>query len=270
MMVGGAVVLLLVVSAYWFQKPRGSQDLHSKTEEKEMRKAEQPAQSPVPVAHNKVPPVKKERAPQAVEPGKEEFKTLEDLQRAYGSGWNAITGEVNGRRGVRSILVAEATSPVLSQDNVLDFIQKVRPVFGAPGAELALKNTERPHQYDFEQTLKGYEVYGGRVRVITDPENATPVIINNDLKPIEVFNDNIVFTANAAEEVIQKNVLDPVQAMTLVVQEKPMAFHTRGNQGELSWLVHVEWVKDRKMHSKDFLVSAVDGKILFERNLVDH
>lgn len=211
-----------------------------------------------------------ERAPQSVPQEAAAFRTLADLQKSYGPGWDAISEEIHGSKTIRSVLVAKTTEPILNQDNVLDFVHKMRPMFGAPQSEVSLKQQQQPHQFDFVQTHAGYEVYGGRVRVITDPANATPVIINNELKPIENFNDSVVVTMNAAEEVIQRQILAQIEPMTLSSLEKPVAFNTQGNKGELSWVVHAEWIKDRKLFSKDFLVSAVDGKILFERDLIDH
>jgi hypothetical protein len=115
-----------------------------------------------------------------------------------------------------------------------------------------------PHQYDLEQTFNGYTVYGGRVRVITHSEESTPVIINNELKPVSTLN----------EDIIQKEIMSPARPTKISVDVKPLVFYTTDTFGVLSWLVHAEWLKDQRAHSSDFLVSASTGKILFKRDLV--
>ncbi len=216
---------------------------------------------------------KSARIPQGAPTGRAFYSSMEELITDFGMGWSSSsstsTSNQNSKTKVRSILVSNTEGPVLDEQNITDFVEKLRPLFGAPNANLTLvKANEIPHQYDLEQTFNGYTVYGGRVRVITHPEESTPVIINNELKPVATLNQDITFSANAAEDIILKEIMSPALPTKLSADANPLVFYTTETLGVLSWLVHAQWFKDQRAHSSDFLVSASTGKILFERDLV--
>lgn len=199
------------------------------------------------------------------------YKNLDELKNDFAGSWKSIPQSAMQPEKIQSILVDHPIGPNLNKENVTEFVNSLRLIFGLPTADLALKNSNIHTQvFDFDQSVEGFQVYGGRVRVMTTEEGTKPMIINNEVKPILKLNSDISLNQNMAEDIILKKVVNPAVPISITVLDRPVAFYTNDNQGVLSWQVHVEWIKDKKMQSRDFLVSASTGAILFERDLVDY
>jgi hypothetical protein len=208
-----------------------------------------------------------DRTPAAQPVHSSDFRTIEELQRAYGPNWRPLIDETEASKVPRSLLVRNATAPVLNKDNITDFVSQLRPLFGAENAELILKpQGNRPNRFDLDQRFKDFGVYGSYVRVITSPETSAPVTVINELQPLIHVDERTLLSAQEALEKVNSEILKPIKPLSLRVRENLVIYPLPNGEGVMAWIVQAQWIKSKKLEAKDFVVSALDGQILYTRN----
>jgi hypothetical protein len=217
-------------------------------------------------------PVTKSRprvSPTPLERGQRPIDSLEDLQREFGPGWDVVEEIQGDSKRITSILVSETQEPILDKSNVADFVGRIRPLLGSPNAQIELIPKQvQENVFDFEQRLGDYAVYNARVRVMLNSDNSTPLVINNSLRPVEVVKEDANVSAEFARESIRTRYIQPAQPMKLVALQKPVVYQVNPSEAVLAWVVHAEWMSERGIQSRDFLVSTQNAEVLTIRNLV--
>jgi hypothetical protein len=198
-----------------------------------------------------------------------DYRALETyLKERFPADWTLEKDEL-GR--VFSISGGEIERGGSSAESAATLAQTIAPLLGIPADQLATSNlrsdvSSRSVSYDIAQVFAEYEVFDGKLRLISRKSDGAVYMINTELRHIQPFEPKINYGIDDAQRVIREKYGDRPIIWINLASARPVVWADTPPT-ELAWSFAVKFggsAPDRMQ----VLVSTRDLRILLERSLL--